>query len=134
MILCNVKTPGAPLISGAKNLYIISKKLKKGDTIKIMAGKDNGKSGKIGEVDIKKKAVLVPGLNVFKKHKKPARQGQKGEIISVSRFIPISNVQLLCGSCDRPTRVGFRFDHPSPEATAGQGKKIRFCKKCKVAV
>ena len=117
-----------------------------------MVGKDGGKSGKISEIDTKKNSVLVPGLNMFKKHKKPQKQGEKGQIISISRSIPIGNVQLLCGSCNRPTRVGFRFEgDPSTHSTgsgqadsplrsssyegqAGQRKKVRFCKRCKVAV
>ncbi len=106
-------------------------KLHKGDNVKIMVGKDGGKSGKITEVDNANGKIMISGLNVIKKHKKPTKQGEKGQTISISRFIPISNVQLLCKGCDRPTRIGYRID---PSAGSGQEKKIRICKRCKVAV
>lgn len=99
--------------------------IKKGDTVKIMVGKDNGKSGKILRIDYKKDSVLIEGLNLFKKHKKPTNKNEKGQVISLPRPINSSNVQLICKSCDKPTRLGFRIegDH-----------QIRFCKKCKVSV
>lgn len=100
-------------------------RIKKGDKVQIMVGKDSGKNGKILYVDTKKNAVMVEGLNVFKKHKRPTRQGEKGQIISITKPIKAANVQLLCPSCEKPTRVGFRFE--------GE-KKVRMCKKCKATI
>lgn len=100
-------------------------RIRKGDTVQIMIGKDRGKQAKVLMVDTKNTSVLVEGLNQYKKHKRPTRQGEKGQIITISRPVRVANVQLLCGSCNRPTRLGMRFE--------GE-RKVRFCKKCKAAV
>ena len=100
-------------------------KIKKGDTVKILAGKDSGKSGKVLGVDPKKERVLVEGLNMFKKHKRAKRQGEKGETISVSRPMDSSNVALICPRCTQLTRVGYKFEG---------SKKLRSCKKCKSTI
>lgn len=96
-------------------------KIKKGDTVKIVKGKDKGKTGKVLKAIPKERAVLVEGLNLVKKHVKPRREGQKGEIVLVPRPINLSNVRLVCPHCHEVTRVGYRFV---------EGKKHRFCKKC----
>lgn len=100
-------------------------RIRKGDKVQIRVGKDRGKSGAVAAVDAKRETVFLPGLNLYKKHKRPTRQGQKGEIISVARAIPAANVQLVCGGCGQPARVGFRFEGAA---------KIRYCKKCRAAV
>lgn len=100
-------------------------RLHKGDNVKIMIGKDSGKSGKITEVDNKNEKIMISGFNVYKKNKKPTKQGEKGQVISISRFIPVSNVQLLCKGCGEPTRVGYKIDG---------AKKVRICKKCKATI
>ena len=100
-------------------------KIKKGDNVQIMTGKDRGKSGKIIELDIKKNALVVEGFNVYKKHKKPTKQGEKGQVISVSRPMSIANVQVVCGSCGKPARVGYQL---------ANGNKVRVCKKCKATI
>lgn len=87
-----------------------------------MSGKDRGKQGKLLKVDYKKGKVLVEGLNVFKKHKRPSRQGEKGEVVEVSRLLEASNVLPVCSSCNQPTRVGYKIEG---------GAKSRYCKKCK---
>lgn len=97
-------------------------KIKKGDTVKIISGKDRGKSGKVLKVDSKKRLIIVEGLNLVKKHKRPKRQGEKGEIIMVSRPISASKVLIICPNCNRPTRSGYSFT---------DAKKLRHCKKCK---
>lgn len=96
-------------------------KLHKGDTVKIMKGKDSGKTGKIVNVLIDRNKVVVEGLNVFKKHSRPKKQGEKGEMVSVSRPLSASNVMLVCGSCKKTARVGFKIE---------EGNKFRTCKKC----
>lgn len=97
-------------------------KLKKGDTVKIMGGKDRGKTGKVLTAMPLEDRIIVDGLNLFKKRSRPKKQGQKGEIVLVPRPMPASRVMLICSNCKNPTRVGFRMDGP---------KKTRYCKKCK---
>lgn len=96
-------------------------KIRKDDTIKIIAGKDKGKNGKVLKVFPDKMKVLVEGLNLFKKHVKPKSQNQKGEIISISRPLDVSKVMLICPSCQKAVRVGYRIEN---------SQKTRICKKC----
>lgn len=97
-------------------------KIKKGDQVKIMSGKDRGKIGNILHAMPVEDRVIVDGLNVFKKRSRPKTQGQKGETVLVPRPMPASRVMLICTNCKLPTRVGFRADGP---------RKVRYCKKCK---
>lgn len=99
-------------------------KIKKNDTVKIIKGKDNGKSGKVIRVLRKENKVVVEGLNLFKKHLRPRRQNEKGQIVQVPRPINVSNVMLVCPSCKKPTRVGYVFEGE------GRRSKKRLCKKC----
>ena len=97
-------------------------KIKKGDTIKVMAGKDKGKTGKVEKVFPKQAKVLVAGVNIYKRHLKPRGEGKPGGIIDIVKPLPLANVALLCPKCQQPTRVGFIFDK--------QKEKLRICKKC----
>lgn len=97
-------------------------KIKKGDTVKILSGKDRGKIGTVLHAEPDGARVTIEGLNVFKKRSRPKKQGQKGEIVLVPRPMPASKVMLICTNCKNPTRVGFRMDGP---------RKVRYCKKCK---
>lgn len=96
-------------------------RIKKGDNVKILAGKDRGKTGKVLRVDQASGRIAVEGLNVWKKHARPRREGEKGEIVSVTRPLQASNVALVCPSCHEATRVGAKLE--------GE-KKSRVCKKC----
>jgi|SRR5581483_655485 len=96
-------------------------KLKKGDEVKIVIGKDKGKTGKIEKIFPKVKKVLIPGINMYKRHVKARMQNQKSEIINLTKPLPISNVALLCPKCKQQTRVGY---------TIKNGKKERICRKC----
>lgn len=100
-------------------------KIRKGDIVKIMAGKDGGKTGKVLRVDSKGNKILVEGLNLAKKHRRPKRQGEKGEIVMVAKPLEVSKVMLVCPTCKKVTRMGYEFL---------AGKKTRFCKKCKSAI
>ena len=100
-------------------------KLKKGDRVKVIAGKDVGKDGVIMRVLPEKDKVIVEGVNVAKKHQRPTRATMQGGIIDKDMPIDASNVALVCGSCGA-TRLGYRFDDA--------GKKIRICRKCKADV
>ena len=95
--------------------------IRKGDTVQVITGKDRGKTGKVIRVDRKSGRLAVEGLNVFKKHTRPRKQGEKGEIVSVTRPVRDSVVALVCPSCHKATRIGMRIE--------GE-KKTRVCKKC----
>jgi len=97
-------------------------KIKKGDKVQILKGKDKGKSGVVFQSNPKLGLVMVEGLNFYKKHVRPKRQGETGQIVEVSRPIAVSNVALICSSCGKATRVGYKL---------GTDKKVRICKKCK---
>lgn len=99
--------------------------IKKGDTVQIITGKNKGKSGKVLRVLSENEKVLVEGINVFKKHSRPKKQGEKGQIIEVTRPLSISNVMLFCSSCKKPRRVGIKMEGD---------KKVRVCKKCEAKI
>ena len=92
-------------------------KIKKGDTVKVIAGKDNGKEGKVLSVDPKNNKVVVEGVNVIKKHTKPSAANQNGGIIQKEAPIDASNVMYVHNG--KATRVGFKEEN---------GKKVRFAK------
>lgn len=97
-------------------------KLKKGDAIKIISGKDRGKTGTVLTVFPETGKISADGLNMFKKRSKPKKQGEKGQMVLVPRPFPVSKAMLVCKSCKEPTRVGYRMEG---------NKKVRYCKKCK---
>lgn len=96
-------------------------KIKKGDLVKIIYGKDKGREGKVEKIYCKQNKVLIPGINVYKRHVKKNEQLPQGGIISVPRPIAVSKVILICPVCKKPTRIGYK--------TEGK-KKLRICKKC----
>jgi len=98
-------------------------KIHKGDTVKVMAGKDNGREGTVEKVLAKEGKVLVGGVNLYKRHVNVRKMGQnqEGGIIEIVKPLNMSNVEVVCPNCKKPTRVGF-------EVTK-EGKK-RVCKKC----
>lgn len=92
-------------------------KIKKGDSVKVIAGKDKDKEGKVLAVDVKAGRVLVEGVSMITKHSKPSAANQQGGIINKEAFIDVSNVMLLHKG--KATRVGFKMDGD---------KKVRFAK------
>lgn len=96
-------------------------KIKKGDKVLIIKGKDRGKKGKVLRGFPKEGKILVEGVNIKKKHRKPRRSGEKGEVIEILSPIFVCNVKLICPKCNRPTKVGFKLT---------QNNKYRVCKKC----
>ena len=96
-------------------------RIKKGDTIKVLYGKESGRRGPVVAVDMKKDRVIVEGLNLYKKHIKGDGQTKTSEIVTIEKPFPVSKVMLVCPLCDKPTRVGIKID--------GE-KKVRVCKKC----
>lgn len=103
-------------------------KIHKGDTIKIMVGKDAGKTGKVLRVYVDVNKVLLENLNLVKKHRRPRKQGEKGEIISVARPVSAANVMLVCKNCGKPVRAGYKIEKTVP--AKARAVKTRICKKC----
>ncbi len=100
-------------------------KIKKGDTVKILYGKDSGKRGVVVAVDLKNDKLVVEGLNLYKRHLKGDGRQRTSEILIVEKPFPVSKVMLICPSCDKSTRIGIQKD----------GEKIvRVCKKCGKAI
>ena len=97
--------------------------IRKGDSVKILAGKDRGKTGKVLKVFPSKKRAVVEGINFIKKHVRRRREDQQGGILQMESPISLSNIAILCKGCNKPTRVGF--------SKLADGTKSRFCKKCK---
>ena len=96
-------------------------KIHKGDMVQMMIGKDSGKQGKIVRVNPTLMKVLVDGLNIMKRHRKPRKQGEKGEVVSAPRFVSVANVMLICPKCGKPARIGYQIN---------KDVKVRICKKC----
>jgi len=101
-------------------------KIKKDDIVKVLSGRDRGKTGKVLSVGRKTGKALVQGINYVKKHLRRTREDQQGGIILKEAPIDVSNLMLMCQKCGRPTRVGF--------TKLSDGTKVRICKKCKEIV
>jgi len=100
-------------------------KLKKGDKVKVLRGRDKGREGKIERIFPKEKKILVSGINIYKKHSRPRKEGQTGGIIDIVVPLPLSSVALVCPKCGKPTRIGFKI--------LNEGK-VRICKKCQEVI
>ena len=96
-------------------------KLKKGDRVRVLSGKDVGKEGEITRVIPERNRVIVDGVNVAKRHQRATRATMQGGIIDKDMPIAASAVAIVCPN-DGPTRIGYRF--------GDDGKKTRVCKKC----
>jgi large subunit ribosomal protein L24 len=97
-------------------------KLRKGDHVRVIAGKDLGKEGPITRVYPETERIIVDGVNVAKRHTRAQGQTMQGGIIDKDMPLHVSNVAIICTSCSSPTRVGYRFE---PDGT-----KVRICRKC----
>jgi len=97
-------------------------KIKKGDKVHIITGKNAGKEGKVLRIRTKRNFVYVEGINMVKRHTKQKSQTQPSAIIEKEGPIDISNVMLVCSSCNKPARVRYEISN--------DGKKVRICKKC----
>lgn len=96
-------------------------KIKKNDQVLILSGKDKGKKGKVLEVFPMAQKVMVENINLVKKHRKPRRQGEKGQVIEISKPLHIAKVELICPKCGMAARVGYKIT---------ETEKFRICKKC----
>ncbi len=93
----------------------------KGDKVRIIAGKDKGKDGKVLRAYPFKERVQVEGIALMKKHTRPTQRNMQGGIMTIEGTVHVSNVMLICPSCAVPTRVGRRREN---------GTRVRVCKKC----
>jgi large subunit ribosomal protein L24 len=96
-------------------------KIRKGDTVIIAKGKDRGKSGKVIRIFPRTKRLIVEGIALQSRHRRPRKAGEKGQRVTIPGPIAVGNVRLLCPSCGKATRVGFQL--------TGTVKQ-RVCKKC----
>ena len=100
-------------------------KIKTGDKIKIIAGKDKGKTGKVLQVFLAKNLISVEGRNLLIKHLRPRREGEKGQRVEFPALVDMSNLILVCPKCQKETRVEYKLVN-----TDKGNKKYRQCKKC----
>ena len=98
-------------------------KIRKNDTVVIIAGKDRGGKGNARRVMRKQKRVVIEGLNMMKRHSRASRGTRQAGIIELEGPMDVSNVQLFCEKCSSRTRIGFRF--------LDDGRKVRICSSCK---
>ncbi len=97
-------------------------KIRKGDRVVVLSGKDRGKQGTVTFAYPAEGRVIVDGVNIAKKHQKPKRSMEQGGIIDKEMPISVSNVAIMCSGCGKQTRVGYRFEP--------NGVKVRICRKC----
>ena len=98
-------------------------KIKKGDKILVVRGKDRGKTGKVSRTDAVKNKLVVEGINLHKKHVKPKKSGEKGQRVEVAAPLSISNVKIICPKCGKAARIGVKILETK--------EKVWVCKKCK---
>ena len=100
----------------------MSVRVKRGDTVMVMAGRERGKRGKVLRVLPARDRLLIEHVNMTKKHQRPTQKLRQGGIIEREGTIHLSNVMLVCGKCDRPSRVGIK--------ELADGRKARVCRRC----
>ena len=100
-------------------------KLIKGDEVKVVLGKDKGKTGKVEQVFAKENAVLVTGVNQYKRHRKARQEGEVSDITTITKPLTVAKVQLICPKCKKITRVGYKME---------KDKKVRVCRKCNAVI
>jgi len=97
-------------------------KIRKGDTVVIIAGKDKGKTGKVHRVLLKEDRVVVKGLNIIKRHSRTRGKTRQAGIIELEAPLHVSNVMLLCSKCGKPARVGLH--------SLDDRQRVRVCRSC----
>jgi large subunit ribosomal protein L24 len=96
-------------------------KIKKGDQVIVISGKDRGRKGKVLKVFPKAERIMIEGINLRKKHLRPKRSGEKGQIIETLAPIHVSNIKIICAKCGKATRISYKIE---------KKEKYRICKKC----
>jgi len=102
-------------------------KIKKGDNIVVISGKDRGKKGKVIDVLPVANKIVVEGINIAKKHVRPKKEGEKGQIVELPKAFDVSNAKVICGKCKNAARVGYNIIESSDKK---KKEKVRICKKC----
>ncbi len=105
-------------------------KIKTGDKIKIIAGKDKGKTGKVLQVFLAKNLISVEGRNLLIKHLRPRREGEKGQRVEFPALFNVSNAMLICPKCGKDTRIGYKITETKSGDSKKKKQKARVCKKC----
>ena len=105
-------------------------KIKVGDEVAVISGKDRGRQGKVTMVIPRKNKLVMEGINITKKHVRPTRKGQQSGIVERETPFPCSKVMLICPRCGKKSRVGMRL----LEQKSNRREKLRFCKKCKEVI
>jgi len=108
-------------------------KIKRGDKVKILAGKDQGKTGKVLQIFSSVNRASIEGLNLLIKHMRPRKRGEKGQRIEFPAPLDLSNIMLVCPACDKPARVGYKYVEVLKNDVKVK-KKSRVCKKCKQVI
>jgi len=97
-------------------------KIRKNDTVLVLGGKDKGKTGKVRSADPKHEKLMIEGINFIKRHTRATGQVRQAGIIEREEPVSVSSVSLICGKCNKATRVGYR--------KLEDGKKVRVCHRC----
>ena len=100
--------------------------VRRGDTVSVIAGREKGKRGKVLRILTGKGRVLVEHVNMVKKHQRPTQKLRQGGIIEREGALALSNVLVVCGRCDKPSRTGMKL--------LSDGRKVRSCKRCGEAI
>ncbi|HUV42699.1 MAG TPA: 50S ribosomal protein L24 [Patescibacteria group bacterium] len=108
-------------------------KIRKGDSVIVLKGKDKGRKGKIEKIFPKTNKVLIPGINVYKKHARKQSEKKPGGIIEIVKPLFVANVALFCPKCKKPTRVGYRIEQKSGKVHS-KAVKTRICRKCQATI
>jgi len=103
-------------------------KIQKNDQVLVIKGKERGKIGRVLKGFPKELKVLVEGVNLKKKHQRPRREGEKGQIIEILHPLSVANVKLICPHCKKPTKIGCKII--KEKTTTKKKLKFRICKKC----
>ena len=101
-------------------------RVKRDDTVEINTGKDRGKRGQVRSVLVKEQRVVVAGLNIAKRHRRQRTMTESSAIVEIEAPLHVSNVQVVCPSCTKAVRVGFKH--------LEDGRKVRVCKACGEAI
>ncbi|MBL7058127.1 50S ribosomal protein L24 [Patescibacteria group bacterium] len=110
-------------------------KIKSGDKIKVITGKDKGKTGKVLQLFSQKNRASVDGVNLLIKHIRPNKSGEKGQRVEYPAPMNLSNMMLICPKCKKTTRVGYIVNKVvDKEKEKNKEKKVRVCKKCKESI
>lgn len=112
-------------MAAKKNAHAKKFRIKKGDTVEVIQGKERGKRGKVLSISGGNDRVVVEKVNFIKRHVKPSQKVPQGGVIEREAGMHVSNVQLVCPSCGKAARVGVRMEGDA---------KVRYCKKCNVQV